>query len=131
VTSIPPLLMLAQGRKPRLRRAPATTPKEHVLHFAVAKMLRDHARPEWQWTHVANGELRDKRTAAKLRNMGTHPGWPDLILVSPIGQLHCLELKRIGERLSDEQEAFRLWCINHGIPHCIAYTLDEVSVGAS
>ena len=122
----PPLLMLADGRRPRLRKAPAERPKEIKLHMAVAKLLRDYARPDWQWTHVPNGEARDIRTAAKLKQMGTKPGWPDFVLVPPTGQLHCLELKRIGETLTAEQEAFRSWCISHGVPHVVAYSLDEV-----
>ncbi len=124
----PPLLMLCEGRKPRLRRAPTVRPKEHVLHFAVAKLLRDHCRKDWQWTHIASGELRDKRTAGKLRNMGLQRGWHDFVLVHPIWQLHCLELKRVGETLSDEQETFREWCITHGVPHVVAYSIDEVLV---
>jgi hypothetical protein len=38
VTAIPPLLALAQGRKPRLRRAPRVRSKEITLHMAVAKV---------------------------------------------------------------------------------------------
>jgi len=121
----PPLLLLAEGRKPRLRRAPRVRPKEIATHMGVAKVLRDHARPEWRWTHVPNGELRDVRTAAKLKQMGVRRGWPDFILVSPRGLLHCLELKRLGEELSDDQEAFRAWCISHGAPHVVAWTFDE------
>lgn len=67
--------------------------------MAVAKILRDHALPEWQWTHIAHGEVRDIRTAAKLKAMGVRKGWPDFILVPPSGQLRCIELKRIGEKL--------------------------------
>jgi hypothetical protein len=94
--------------------------------MAVAKVLRDHALPEWQWCHIPNGELRDKRTAGKLKQMGAKPGWPDFVLIPPAGQLHCLELKRLGETLSDAQENFQLWCIRHVIPHVVAFTIDEV-----
>jgi hypothetical protein len=38
VTAITLLLALAQGRKPRLRRAPRVRPKEITLHLAVAKV---------------------------------------------------------------------------------------------
>jgi hypothetical protein len=123
--SMPPLLMLCEGRKPRPRRAPKERPKEIALHMSVAKVLRDHARPEWRWTHFPAGELRDVRTAVKLRQMGVARGWPDIILVSPRGLLHCLELKRLGEALSEDQEQFRAWCIAHGVPHVVAYRLDE------
>jgi hypothetical protein len=126
--TIPPLLMLAEGRKPRLRAAPKSRPKEISLHMAVAAVLRKHARPDWLWTHIANGEVRDRRTAGKLKQMGLQPGWPDFVLVPPLGQLHCLELKRLGESLSDAQEDFRFWCIRFGLPHVTACSINEVLV---
>jgi VRR-NUC domain len=125
MTAIPPLLLLAQGRKPRPRRAPRARPKESTLHCAVAKLLRDHALPDWVWFHVPNGELRDARTGARLKAMGVRPGVPDFALVSPYGSVRFLELKRAGETLSDPQEDFRIHCIRQGIPHAIAYTLEE------
>lgn len=118
-----PFLSLAAGRKPRVRKVPR--PKEIMLHMQVAKVLRDHARHDWQWTHIASGELRDIRTAVKLKRMGTKPGWPDFVLVPPTGQMHCLELKREGEKLTEEQEGFQLWCIRHGVPHSVAFTQSQ------
>ena len=126
MSSMPPLLMLAEGRHPRPRKAPQTAPKEITLHMSTAKLLRDYARSDWQWTHIAHGEARDIRTAGKLKAMGLRRGWPDFVLVPPTGQMHCLELKRIGEKLTDEQETFRLWCIRSGVPHVVAFTIDEV-----
>jgi VRR-NUC domain len=124
--SLPPLLSIAQGRKPRLRKAPSVRPKEISLHMLVAKILRDYCRQHWLWTHIASGELRDVRTASKLKSMGVRRGWPDFVLVPPTGKLHCLELKRQGETLSEDQENFRLHCVRHGIPYAIARTCDEV-----
>jgi hypothetical protein len=117
--------MLCEGRKPRPGKASKTAPKEIVLHMAVAKILRDHALPEWQWCHIPSGELRDVRTAVKLKRMGTKPGWPDIVLIPPSGRMHCLELKRQGEDLTEDQEAFQLWCIRHGVPHSVAWTIDD------
>jgi hypothetical protein len=125
MTAIPPLLKIMEGKRARPRKAPLTAPKESVLHIAVANTLRDHALPEWQWTHVPSGELRDIRTAVKLKRMGVRRGWPDFILLPPTGRLHCLELKRHGEELTEEQEAFQLWSIRHGVPHSVAFTFDE------
>jgi hypothetical protein len=125
MTALPPLLQLAAGRKARPRRVPLIRPLEVVLHMTVAKLLRDHCRPDWQWTHIAHGETRDIRSATKLKQMGVRRGWRDFILVPPVGQLHCLELKRIGEKLSPDQEEFRLWCVSHGVPHAIAFTIDD------
>ena len=129
--SAPPLLRLMDGKKTRPRKAPRTAPKESVLHIAVANTLRDHALPEWQWTHVPSGELRDMRTAVKLKRMGVRRGWPDFILLPPTGRLHCLELKRQGATLTEEQEAFQLWSIRFGVPHSVAYSFDEALAALS
>ena len=125
MTAIPPLLMIAEGRKPRVRKAPVARPKEIVLHMAVAKVLCDHALETWTWTHVSSGEMRSNITAAKLKRMGAKPGWPDFILVAPSGQLHAMELKRIGARLSGPQAEFQSWCIKHAVRHSVCRTIDE------
>jgi hypothetical protein len=120
-----PLLALVSGRKPRATRARTVRPKEIVLHMAVAKILRDHCLPEWQWFHVPSGELRDIRTASKLKQMGVKPGIPDILLIPPTGRIHCLELKRQGEMLSDAQEDFQCHAIKHGWPHSVADSFDQ------
>jgi hypothetical protein len=121
----PPLLLICEGRKPRPRKMPVIRPKESKLQCNVAEVLRCHALPTWRWSHFPAGEKRDIITGARLKRYGLQSGWPDLILVSPSGRLHCLELKRIGETLSDAQEDFQTWCIRHGVPHSVAWTLDE------
>jgi hypothetical protein len=93
--------------------------------MAVAGLLRRGVKPDWKWAHYPAGEHRDVRTAAKLKAMGTQPGWPDLILFDPEGRLHALELKRQGEHLTEEQEDFQTWCISHAVPHAVARTIDE------
>ena len=120
--------------KPRLRaegaRSAARTaaPKEQVLHFGVAKLLRDHCLPEWRWTHFPAGEKRDMRTATKLKQMGLNRGWPDFLLFSPIydRQIHALELKRIGETLNEDQADWRQWALAHGVKYEVAWTMEHV-----
>lgn len=124
--NLPPLLMLAEGRKPRPRKATVIRAKESVLHFAVAEMLRRHADDAWRWTHVPLGEKRDARTGAKLKKMGAQPGWPDFILIDPHGRAHFIELKRVGETLSEEQEELRLWATRYGIPFVVAHDTADV-----
>jgi VRR-NUC domain len=117
-----PLLMIAEGRKPRPRKAPTVREKEIVLHFRVAGILRAHGLPGWRWTHIPAGELRDARTASKLKAMGLNPGWPDFLLVSPTGTAHFLEVKRVGGKLSEDQRAFKAWATAHGVAHVVADT---------
>ena len=123
--TIPPLLMIAEGRKPRLRKAQIPTQKEFILQVTIADLLRKTARPEWRWTHFPAGELRSPATGARLKRMGLRPGWPDFILLSPSATAHCLELKRIGGRLYEEQSEFKLWAARHGNPYCVAETFDQ------
>jgi hypothetical protein len=126
MSALSPLLMLAQGHKPRPRRAPAQhKPKEIALHCAVAKLLREHCLESWQWFHIPNGEARDIRTAVKLKKMGVKAGLADIALISPGGMFHALELKRLGERLSDAQRDFQSWCVRSAVPYSVAYSLDD------
>jgi hypothetical protein len=117
--------MIAAGRTPRPHRAPVLRPKESKLQCDVARLLHDHCLPTWRWSHFPAGEKRDVITGARLKRYGLRTGWPDLILASPEGRLHCLELKRLGETLSEAQQDFQLWCVRHGVPHCVADTFDQ------
>jgi hypothetical protein len=128
MTALPPLLAIAEGRKVRARKAPRIIPKESKLHYEVAQLLRDHAFKNWMWTHFPSGELRDVRTAVKLKRFGLRRGWPDFLILSPFSdrQLHGLELKRLGEDLTEEQEEWRDWALAHGGKYAVAWTMDEV-----
>ena len=120
MTTLPPLLAYAAGRRVRPCKPSVHRPKEIALHMAVADILRRFAQPDWRWSHFPAGEHRDVRTAAKLKAMGVARGWPDFVLFDPFGCLHALELKRQGETLSEDQEAFEAWCIGRGVPHVVA-----------
>jgi hypothetical protein len=52
-----------------------------------------------------NGGLRGKVTGANLKREGVRPGVSDLMFYYN-GQLHCIEMKKPGGRVSKEQEAF-------------------------
>jgi len=123
------------ARKPRPRlplftgqvitREQLPSPKELKLQFSVAKLLKDFCHPDWRYTHFPAGELRDDKTGAKLKRMGLKAGWPDFQIVSPQGLFHALELKRVGESLNDNQEAFAAFCHKNGIPHAVVDTFKD------
>lgn len=106
----------------RIRKLP--TVKELALHTMVADDLKRWAKPEWRYTHVPAGELRTKATAGKLKRMGVVSGWPDFLLLGPPG-LHCLELKRDGEKLTPEQIEFQDFCYANGTPYAVAWTYKQ------
>lgn len=108
----------------RARRKPQTS--EIALHMAAAAFIRRAWPEHLPWTHFPAGELRDPRTAGKLKAMGTAPGWADFIFILPNGQAAFLELKRKGGVLSEHQIAFRAAVVACGSGYAVARSLDEV-----
>ena len=105
-TDQPELDLRRRGRK--LAKLPP--PKEYKLQIAIMENFRWRKAPGWKGWHTANGERRDKSTAAKLKAMGVEPGVPDLVFIEPrAGRAHFLEVKRKGERIlaGSDQDAFR------------------------
>jgi hypothetical protein len=97
----------------RFRTVRAPDPSETQLHISVIAHLKLRARKDIGliYFHTPNGELRDKRTAAKLKAMGVLPGVSDLQFIwkdarSNRLRVLFLELKARGKTRSDEQVAF-------------------------
>jgi len=120
----PRQLNLLTGKPDRI---PAVS--EFAMQCTIADALRRWAKPTWLWQHIPGGEERPaefidgKRVSfagARIKRAGFNPGWPDFMLIAPMGKLHCLELKRRGGQLSTEQAAFGVWCMTNGVPFTIA-----------
>ena len=47
----PPLLMLAEGRRPRPRKPSRVIVNELKLHIAIVQLLRLSAAPGWRFFH--------------------------------------------------------------------------------
>jgi hypothetical protein len=107
----------------RVRGAPAAS--EFSLHVMIADVLARWRTPGWRSTHMPLGEYRPIATAGKLKRMGVTPGWPDFILLSPDKGAHFLELKRHGEKLSEEQREFEDYCETHHYPHAVVDCFDD------
>lgn len=93
----------------RWRKIKRWEPSELQLQISLIDNLKYRCRPGVVYFHVANGEERDDRVAAKLKAMGVLPGVADLVFVW-LGearlQLLFLELKRRGAKLEPEQRTF-------------------------
>lgn len=111
-------------RSKRQRGEAAPSPLEFQTHCAVADTLRRWATPNWVWCHYPAGEKRADATGARLKRMGVLPGISDFLLFPPAGapepHVHCLELKRLGRRLSELQAEFQLWCKLNRYPFEVA-----------
>lgn len=115
-------LNLFGGPKQRGRKPP--TPVEFIIQVMVADTLRRFMSPAWRFTHVPLGEKRDKVTAARLKRMGTTPGWPDLQFCGPDRTMLFLELKRYRQDLTDEQDEIRRHIEACGFPYRMADSYD-------
>jgi hypothetical protein len=93
----------------RYRSVAPPDPSELQIHISIVKRLRLQCRPDVLWFHVPNGEIRDLRTAAKLKAMGVMPGVSDLLFfwlaLDRINVLF-LELKAPKKKPSDAQNHF-------------------------
>jgi hypothetical protein len=93
----------------RWRAVGVPAASELQLQVALVGHLRYRARPEVVHFHVSNGELLDRRIAAKRKALGVLPGVSDLVFVWRDGdQLKnlFLELKSSRGRMTPEQQAF-------------------------
>ena len=116
-------LSLFKGKRQR-----GTKPKpalEFRTHVMVADALKLGAKPGWVWSHFPAGEKRDPKTAGRLMRMGVRPGWPDFLLIDPIGRLHCLELKRGTAKQTDHQKRFGDAMLARGVPYEVARSFGE------
>lgn len=116
-------LSLFKGRKQKGVKPPL--PLEFATQCAIADTLRRACVAGWLWSHFPSGENRDAGTGARLKRMGLKKGWADLLLISPEGVHHWLELKRGKAPLTEEQEAFRDACWARGVAWSVARSYDE------
>ena len=98
-------LSLFKGKRQGGIAPPA--PSEFASQCFLVDIIRRWISPQWRFGHVPLGEVRDPITAARLKRLGTMPGWPDLQFAGPDRQMVFVELKRRGGRLSDSQLTMR------------------------
>ena len=97
---------------------------EGVLQTHVCKLLNAYGRYDIAWWACPNGEQRNPKTAARLKQQGVRAGAADLMLV--IDHLfHGLELKTELGHLSKAQEQFQEDLERAGGIYHVAYGLGE------
>ncbi len=92
---------------------------EEQIHISIVHLLLARGHPKLIWHHPANGELRAKRTAWRLKRMGVKPGVADFALTLPDGRSAFLEVKAPAGRQSLVQKAFQAQCEANGVPYTI------------
>jgi hypothetical protein len=118
--------MLEQTARPRAKafRMTQWEANEFAIHISVVDAVRKFAWPDCLFFHVPNGEVRDPRTGAKLKAMGTRRGVADLVFIRPGAPPLFLELKdRVG-RQSATQIEFQTAAERAGAQYVVAHSLD-------
>lgn len=80
----------------------------------------DHVKQQYKWIKIGcipNGGYRPKKTANKLKRMGTSPGIPDLLLIVSVHTVWFEMKKRKGGVLSKDQI---FW---HGVLRAAGHTV--------
>jgi len=65
---------------------------------------------------------------ARFKAMGLRPGVADLVIISPLGFAHFVEVKDAIGRLLPAQKVFRDRCIASGFPWAVVRSLDDMVV---
>lgn len=121
------------------------TQSEFELHLACADYLRllerqgkINAPGKPLVSHIANGEKRDGKTGAKLKQMFMQPGWPDFLILAPDTDnspppallmnwtnVYGIELKSEKGKQSPAQASFEAMLRGVYGQYAIARTFDE------
>src|SRR5437879_5732759 len=100
---------------------------EQQIHQAVVAHLNMRAEPRVFFWHTPNEGKRGWVNAAALKAMGMTAGVPDLLILKA-GQLHALELKAPGGRLTPSQRGIMERMIECGALVAVAHSIDEALV---
>jgi len=117
-------------------RGEATPDKEVQMQIQLMNLLKWCLRPDVIKLHIPNGELRDKRSAAKLKAMGVLPGASDLLFLwkkywedsegsHTAPGILFLELKLPGKTATEEQIAFGLAVRLAGADYAVARSIEQ------
>ena len=116
----------------RHRRVKAPEPSELQLHISLVAYFQRMKFPDSVGEHSPNGEMRDKRTGAKLKAMGTLPGAADYTITRRAAwSLDCLpevfkiEFKHRGGKQSEAQKAYQKAIVACGAIYVVIDDIDE------
>jgi len=120
----------------RWRGARSTPDREVTMQIQLVHLLRWCKRDDVLMWHTPNGEIRDKRAAAKLKAMGVLPGVSDLVFLwkrywedsegsHKAPAILFMELKLPGKAATDDQISFGLAVRVAGADFVVVRSIDE------
>ena len=100
-----------------------SNPEDHI-HAGILQYVRLY-HPDCLAFHPANGGLRNKREAAKLKWLGVLAGIPDIVILRPTGRVALMEVKAAKGVLTENQIAIRDHCERFEIPWACVRSIDD------
>lgn len=103
---------------------------EKQVHLSILNRLRFQF-PQVVVHHSPNevplvGEA-VSRAIRKAKDMGMVPGFPDMVVLMPVGRVGFLEVKKPGGRESPAQRALREWAQGLGHRWAVVTSQDEAA----
>lgn len=108
------------GRQELPKRA-----SEKQIHAAIAEYL-GWALPDSAMFFHPMQNPRSAKAGAQFKKMGMKAGIPDICILRSCGRVYFIEVKKNGGKLTLPQTAFRMWCVEYGIPHTVARSVEDV-----
>lgn len=99
--------------------------REASIQASVIQYIRTCAHDTLVFA-IANGGLRTKAEAARLKWTGVLAGIPDLCGITPEGRVFFLEVKPPEGRLSRDQHIILTWLTDHGVWCAVVRSIDDV-----
>lgn len=111
---------------------------EYQEHIAFVKWFElSYPKYKHLLIHIPNGELRDKRTGAKLKKMGVRKGLPDFFLAVTLKKFALndfdyrsglwIELKSKKGKLMIDQATYLSELSKSGYSACVAYGWEDAA----
>jgi hypothetical protein len=97
---------------------------EKVVHSAIFTYLC-LVLPDSHLTVHLYQNPRSAIAGAIAKRLGMLSGLPDLMIIRPLGRVAFIEVKTTVGRLSPAQRAFRLFCLQWGVPHAVCRSIDD------
>lgn len=98
---------------------------EDAIHRSIMSYL-EAVLPESAMAFHPMQNPRSAKAGANFKRMGMKAGIPDIGIIRATGRIYWIEVKARKGRLSLSQKAFQMWCVQWGVPWCLARSIDDV-----
>ena len=108
-----------------MKRPRQLLPLEDAIQAAIVQLLRLSADRRTIFLHIPNGMYASAKIGARFVKLGMLPGAPDLLVITPDGRSHFMEVKTAGGYQREPQKAFQARCAVLHLNYAIVRSLRD------